>query len=194
MREGVDTYRLRAKPSLGPAKLEFRASYADKSAKIATEISVRPAAAYRTELNVGQLDKGKADVTPLRDMYEPFAKREAAASYTPLVLAQGLSLYLDSFQHMCTEQLVSKGMPALVLGQHPEYGRIKTGDDVKGGDPLRALYGVMHTRQNGEGGFGLWTSTPESVRYVSVYALQFLTEASERGQKRPGEIMSAGHG
>ena len=192
MREGVATYRLRAKPSLGPAKLEFRASYADKSAKIATEISVRPAAAYRTELNVGQLDKGKADVTPLRDMYEPFAKREAAASYTPLVLAQGLSLYLDSFQHMCTEQLVSKGMPALVLGQHPEYGRIKTADDAKGVDPLQALYGVMHTRQNGEGGFGLWTSTPESVRYVSVYALQFLTEASERGQKLPGDMMAAG--
>jgi uncharacterized protein YfaS (alpha-2-macroglobulin family) len=192
MREGVATYRLRAKPSLGPAKLEFRASYGDKSAKIATEISVRPAAAYRTELAVGQLDQGKADVTPLRDMYEPFAKREAAASYTPLVLAQGLSLYLDSFQHMCTEQLVSKGMPALVLGQHPEYGRIKTGDDAKHGDPLQALYGVMHTRQNGEGGFGLWTSTPESVRYVSVYAMQFLIEASDRGQKLPGDMSAAG--
>jgi len=192
MREGVATYRLRAKPSLGPAKLEFSASYADKSAKIATEISVRPAAAYRTELSVGQLDQGKADVTPLRDMYEPFAKREAAASYTPLVLAQGLSLYLDSFQHYCTEQLVSKGMPALVLGQHPEYGRIKSGGDAKGGDPLQALYGVMHTRQNGEGGFGLWTSTPESVRYVSVYAMQFLIEASDRGQKLPGDMLAAG--
>ena len=192
MREGVAMYRLRAKPSLGPAKLEFRASYNDRSAKIVTEISVRPAAAYRTELNVGQLDQGKADVTPLRDMYEPFAKREAAASYTPLVLAQGLSLYLDSFQHMCTEQLVSKGMPALVLGQHPEYGRIKTGDDAKGGDPLQSLYGVMHTRQNGEGGFGLWTSTPDSVRYVSVYAMQFLIEASDRGQKLPGDMLAAG--
>jgi uncharacterized protein YfaS (alpha-2-macroglobulin family) len=192
MREGVATYRLRAKPSLGPAKLEFRATYADKSARIATEISVRPAAAYRTELSVGQLDKGKADVTPLRDMYEPFAKREAAASYTPLVLAQGLSLYLDSFQHMCTEQLVSKGVPALVLGQHPEFGRVKSADAAKGADPLQVLYGVMHTRQNGEGGFGLWTSTPESVRYVSVYAMQFLTEASERGQKLPGDMLAAG--
>jgi uncharacterized protein YfaS (alpha-2-macroglobulin family) len=192
MREGVATYRLRAKPSLGPAKLEFRASYADKSAKIATEISVRPAAAYRTELAVGQLDKGKADVTPLRDMYAPFAKREAAASYTPLVLAQGLSAYLGDFPHRCTEQLISMGVPALVLGQHPEYGRVKTGDDAKGPDPLQALYGVMHTRQNGEGGFGLWTSTPESVRYVSVYAMQFLVEASERGQKLPGDMMAAG--
>ena len=30
---------------------------------------------------------------------------------------------------------------------------------------------------DGEGGFGLWTSTPESVRYISVYAMQFLIEA-----------------
>ena len=51
---------------------------------------------------------------------------------------------------------------------------------------------VMHTRQNGEGGFGVWTSTPESVRYVSVYAMQFLIEASHRGQKLPGDMSAAG--
>ena len=169
MREGVAVFKLRAKPALGPAKLEFRASYNDKSAKIGTEISVRPAAAYRTDLVVGDLDKGSSDIKPLRDMYDAFAKRDIAAAYTPLVLAQGLSAYLADFPHRCTEQLISQGMPALVFGQHPEFGRLKTDESGINGsrpkaDPLQALYGVMHTRQNGEGGFGLWTSTPQPER------------------------------
>ena len=203
MREGVVVFKLRARPVLGPAKLEFRAAYNDKSAKIDTEVSVRPAAAYRTELVVGDLDKGNSDVKPLRDMYDAFAKRDIAAAYTPLVLAQGLSAYLGDFPHRCTEQLISQGMPALVFGQHPEFGRLKTEanktdanktDESKPKtDPLQALYAVMHTRQNGEGGFGLWTSTPESVRYVSVYAMQFLIEAKERGQRLPGDMLDAGN-
>ena len=193
MREGVALFRLRAKPSLGPAKLEFRATYTDKSAKIATEVSVRPAAAYRDDLQVGDVEHGKADITQLRDMYDNFAKRNIAASYTPLVLAQGLSAYLSDFPHRCTEQLVSQGIPVLVLGQHPEFGKVTSDTGTKVHDGLQSLYSVMHTRQNGEGGFGLWTSTPQSERYVSVHAMHFLIEAKERGQKLPGDMLDAGN-
>jgi uncharacterized protein YfaS (alpha-2-macroglobulin family) len=193
MRESVAVFKLRAKPSLGPAKLDFHASYNDKSAKIATEISVRPAAAYRDELRVGDLERGKMDIAELRDMYDAFAKRNIAASYTPLVLAQGLSTYLADFPHHCTEQLVSQGIPVLVLGQHPEFGKVTSDTGAKANDGLRSLYSVMHTRQNGEGGFGLWTSTPQSERYVSVHAMHFLIEAKERGQKLPGDMLEAGN-
>ncbi len=194
MREGVAIFKLLAKPMLGAPTLQFRASYGDKSAKISTEVSLRPAVAYRTDVSVGELDRGKADVTPLRDMYDEFAKREIAASYTPLVLAQGLSAYLADYPHKCTEQLVSQAMPALVFGLHPEYGRIITDAKTKPSvDPMQGVYSVLHSRQNGEGGFGLWTSTPESVRYVSVYAMQFLIEAKERGQKLPGDVLDSGN-
>ncbi len=194
MREGVAVFKLRAKPVLGPAKLEFRASYADKSAMIVREVSIRPAAAYDTVVRIGELDRGKTDIAPLRNLYDAHAKREIAASYTPLVLAQGLSAYLADFPHRCTEQLISQAMPALVFAQHPEFGSITS--DAKtdaSSDPLQALYAVMHTRQNGEGGFGLWTSTPASVPYVSVYAMQFLIEAKERGQRLPGDMLDAGN-
>ncbi|WP_018973277.1 MG2 domain-containing protein [Rudaea cellulosilytica] len=197
-KEGVVVYKLRAKDALGPAKLDFRASYADKSAKIGSEVSVRPAAAYRTDVAVGDMDKGTAEVKPLRNIYDNFAKREIAASYTPLVLAQGLSAYLDDFQHRCTEQLVSQGVPALVFAAHPEYGALKADkgrklDDKAGADKLQGLYAVLHTRQNSEGGFGLWASTPVSERFVSVYAMQFLIEAKERGQRVPGDLIDAGN-
>jgi len=198
MREGVIVYKLRAKEVLGPAKLDFRAAYADKAAKIGTEVSVRPASAYRTDLIAGDLDKGSAEIKPLRDMHDEFAKRDVAASYTPLVLAQGLSAYLADFPHRCTEQLVSQGMPALVFGSHPEYGQIRTGlskaaSDAKSAEALQSLFAVMHSRQNGEGGFGLWTATPVSERYVSVYAMQFLIEAKDRGVRLPGDMLDAGN-
>ena len=198
MREGVVVYKLRAKDVLGPAKLDFKASYADKSAKIGTEVSVRPASAYRTDIAVGDLDKGSADVKPLRDMFDALAKRQISAAYTPLVLAQGLSAFLDDFQHRCTEQLVSQGVPGLVFASHPEYGAVSTdagkkADAKTAADSLQGLYAVLHTRQNSEGGFGLWTSTPVSERFVSVYAMQFLIEAKERGQRVPGDLIEAGN-
>jgi alpha-2-macroglobulin len=192
-REGVASFKLRAKSLLGPARLEFRASSADKSAKIGGEISLRPAVAYRSDVSFGELDHGKIDIAPLRDLYDAFAKRDIAAAYTPLIVAQGLSSYLADFPHRCTEQLISQAMPALVFALHPEFGRIVSDSPAKtAADPLQSLYAALHTRQNGEGGFGAWTSTPESVRYVSVYAMQFLVEAKERGQKLPGDMLEAG--
>ncbi len=198
LREGVIIYKLRAKNVLGAAKLDLKATYADKAAKIGTEVSVRPASAYRTSLFAGELDKGSVDIKPLREMHDAFAKRDIAAAYTPLVLAQGLSAYLADFPYRCTEQLVSQGMPALVFGAHPEYGQIKTGvtkaaSDAASANALQALFAVMHTRQNSEGGFGLWTATPTSERYVSVYAMQFLIEAKERGIRLPGDMLDAGN-
>jgi len=193
MREGVVVYKRRAKPVLGPAKLQFIASYNDKSAKIGSEVSVRPASAYRPDVQVGELEQGKKEITPLRPMHDEFAKRDAAAAYSPLVLAQGLSAYLEDFPHRCTEQLVSQGIPALVFLSHPEYGRVATDGKVSAKDPMQGLYAVMHTRQNGEGGFGLWTSTPVSERYVSDHAMLLLVEAKERGQKLPGDMLDAGN-
>lgn len=194
MREGVAVFKLRAKPVLGPATLTFHATYQDKAAKIGTEVSVRPASAYRTDVIAGDFDKGAADIKPLRDMYDAFAKREIAASYTPLVLAQGLSTYLADFPHRCTEQLVSQGFPALVFASHPEYGAVKTdGGSKTKADPLQPLYAVLHSRQNTEGGFGLWTSTPQSERFISVYSMLFLIEAKERGQRVPADMLEAGN-
>jgi len=196
MKEGVVVYKLRAKDALGPAKLDFKATYNDKFAKIGTEVSVRPASAYRNDLVVGDLDKGSAEVKDLRQVFDAFAKRNISASYTPLVLAQGLSAYLADFPHRCTEQLISQGVPSLVFAAHPEYGSLNldaNGKPVKpASDPLQGLFAVMHSRQNNEGGFGLWTSTPQSHRFASVYAMQFLIEAKERGQRLPGDMLDSG--
>ncbi len=195
LREGVVLYRLRAKDEPGAVTLSFSAKHDDKSARLGVDTSVRPAAPYRTEIAVGYLDQGSAEIQPLRTMFDDYAKREAAISYVPLVLAQGLASYLGDFPHRCTEQLVSQAMPALVLAKRPEFGSVIDSDNKsKTSNPIADLLGVLRSRQNGEGGFGLWTSTPQSDRYVSVYAMHLLLEAKERGWNVPADMMDSGNG
>ena len=45
-------------------------------------------------------------------------------STLPLAWGQGLSVYLDHYEYSCTEQLVSKGVAALVLTSRPEFGTV----------------------------------------------------------------------
>ena len=92
----VAVFRLRAKPALGPAKLTFHAAYSDKSAKIRTEVSVRPSSAYRDDLVVGELDKVGGYQTAARDVRRVRRHAMSAHRTSPLVLAQGLSAYLPT--------------------------------------------------------------------------------------------------
>jgi len=190
LREGVALFRLRAKGEPGVAKLVFSASSADKSAKQSVEVSVRPAVPYRTEVAIGSVRNSTAEIKPLRAMFDAHAKRDAAISFAPLVLARGLSAYLADFPYKCTEQLLSQGMPALVFDAHPEYGAAVRGENAA--SPAAAfaqLLAVLRSRQNAEGGFGLWMATAQAERYVSAYAVQYLLEAKERGKVIPAEML-----
>lgn len=126
LREGVTSFRVRAKDELGSGNLIFTASLAKKSAKIATDMSVRPAQPYFVQLAAGTLHNGSTDVPVTRNLYSHYRKLEAGISYVPLALAHGLVSYLGNFSYSCTEQLVSMGMPALILSERPEFGYVKS--------------------------------------------------------------------
>ncbi|KRE89129.1 alpha-2-macroglobulin [Frateuria sp. Soil773] len=198
MREGVALFRVKATDKLGSANLTFTAGYGDKSAKQSVDLSVRPASTWRTVVHVGRVAaNGKGDVAGLRTMYDAYAKRDAAISSLPLVLAQGLTAYLVDFPHYCTEQVLSRAMPALVFGQRPEFRRVLKSSDQTGGaseaDALAGLYDVLHTRQNGQGGFGLWTATPDANAFLTDYAMHFMLEARDRGLGVPRDMFDAGN-
>jgi alpha-2-macroglobulin len=196
MKEGVALFRVRATDKLGSGNLTFVASYGDKSARQSVDLSVRPASAYRTQVDVGRIDAhGRGDVPGLRSMYEAYAKRDAALSSVPLVLAQGLTAYLVDFPHYCTEQVISSAMPSLILGKRPEFGKVirqaAAEGDVLPADPVASLFDTLHSRQNGQGGFGLWTATPDTQPFVSNYAVHYMLEARERGVAVPQDMLDA---
>ena len=187
MRETVASYRLRVKDAnratLGSATLEFTASLGAKAASAITsattrklDVSVRPATPLMTTLALGSFT-GSKEVATARDLVPEFRKQEVAISVLPLALAPGLMSYLDSFEHACTEQLVSRALPALVLARRPEFASDRPAQNAA--KILDGTLRVLRTRQNAQGGFGLWNASVQADEFASVYAVQLMLEARE---------------
>jgi uncharacterized protein YfaS (alpha-2-macroglobulin family) len=181
MREAVATYRLRVKDAQaavpGSATVEFSAAWQGKGAVRRMDISVRPATPLATTVALGSFS-GSTEVATPRDLIAEFRRQEVALSVLPLALAPGLVAYLDQFPHQCTEQLTSRALPALVLLRRPELSPGRTPAQLT--QALRQAVGVLRTRQNGEGGFGLWTASVQADEFASVHATQLLLELREQ--------------
>jgi len=189
LREGVTSFRVRVKDELGSGNLTFTANIGKKSAKLGTDVSVRPAQPYFVQLTTGTVRNGTTEAPVARNLYPHYRKLEASISYVPLTLAHGLVTYLGNFAYSCTEQLVSMGMPALVLGERPEFGYVKSKEHRS----LEDVIAVLRSRQNGEGAFGLWAANGHVADYASVYAMHFLIEARERGRIVPPDMLVSGN-
>jgi uncharacterized protein YfaS (alpha-2-macroglobulin family) len=185
--EAAGEFRFRANAVLGPADLRFTARRGGQEARIEESVSVRPAVPYRTQLTLGRFDGGSADVPLTRDLYPEKRKVDAAVSAVPLVWGPALIAWLDNYPYTCTEQLVSKGMGALLLASRPEFGTVRR----RNGWTLANTYAVLESRQNDSGGFGLWASSAETAEFPSVHAAHFLIEAKDRGQKVPPAVLAS---
>lgn len=184
--EGVAEFRLRADAALGSAPVTFVATRGAANAQLEEALSVRPASPYRTHLTLGRVDGASAAAPLTRTMYSERRSVEAAVSLLPLVWGEGLTTYLANYQYSCTEQLVSQGVSALVLLSRPEFGRVRNATDR----PLEPTFATLRSRANNSGGFGLWTSTPDTANFPTVYAAHFLVEARDRKQAVPADVLS----
>ncbi len=191
-REQSTRYKIKANDVLGSGRFTFIVSHEGKEgvkkSRYRVDLSVRPAVPYMTKVTGGYLQDDNVDVVVDRDMYPHFSKREVTASPVPLGMARGLVNYLGNYPYLCTEQLVSRTFPAIVLRDRPEFS-YKTGDVEKS---LQQIIRVLRGRQNSEGAFGFWSANSHVSNYQSVYALHFLTEAKERGYPVPRDLLKKG--
>lgn len=202
MHEGVVTFRVRATQTLGSGALSFTASYGEKSASQRIDISVRPASAYRTQIDIARVPPGGMKVIAgLRNLYAPYSHRDASFSTVPLVLAQGLTSWLVNYDNYCSEQIISASMPRLVSDKWsaiPAFARaLEPGLDrgqPDGADALAGQIDALRSRQNARGGFGVWSATPDPDPFISAYAVHFLLEARDRGASVPNEMIGEGNG
>jgi len=199
MREGVAMFRVKATDRLGSGNLTFGAAYGGKTAKQGVDLSVRPAAAYRTQVDVGRVDAGKqVDLDGLRAMYDAYASRDTAFSTLPIVLAQGITSYLVNYENYCSEQLVSSAMPRVVMAKWPVvpvFARAlqPAHRKVDNQAQIAQVIDTLRSRQNSQGGFGVWTATPDADPFVSAYTMNFLLEARDRGIPVPRGMIDAGN-
>ena len=187
-REGAVTFRLRARDQLGNADLVFTSRLGTRSGRMTASLSVRPSVPYRTALTVGSVRQGSASATVDRDLFPELRTVRAGMSVLPLGLAHGLVTYLEKYPYGCTEQLVSQGVPAMVLARRPEFGI----NPAQAGATFDKVLDMLRSRQNEEGAYGLWAANAHVDDYVSVYAQHFLIEAKERGYPVPPEVLAQG--
>jgi hypothetical protein len=200
MHEGVVTFRVRATGALGSGGLIFATSYGGKTATQRIDVSVRPASAYRTQLGFGRVNANSTKrVSALRHMYEPYRVRNAIIANTPMVLSEGLTSFLVNYDNYCSEQIVSASIPRLLArnwsGLPVVIGALQPprGAKVSNADALSAQIEGIRSRQNAQGGFGLWSATPDSEPFVSAYAMHFLLEARDRDVAVPKDTIDAGN-
>ncbi|HEU4531984.1 MAG TPA: hypothetical protein VFR59_12400, partial [Steroidobacteraceae bacterium] len=188
--ESSARFRLRTLTKLGPAKLRFTASSGEASARRTIGLSVRPATPFMTTTAAGSLRKSSLDVPIERSMYPEHRTLEASLSLLPLAIGHGLVVYLDNYPYLCTEQLVSRAVPALVLAERPEFGALQ----ARGGATIEDLMSELRQRQNDAGAFKLWPGGNQVAEFPSLYAQHFLLEALEMRRSVPDDVVHAANG
>ncbi|MBK7861058.1 MAG: alpha-2-macroglobulin family protein [Archangiaceae bacterium] len=183
-REAVASFEVRATDALGEAQARFLVSGAKQEGVRTATLSVRPPSAYRVVSQVGAVKGGVREVKVQRRLYDPLSTRELTVSLLPLGIGAGLVDYLESYPHLCSEQLSSRAAPALVFMKRPEFGYPQ--DRAKAA--WERAFSILRQRQNEEGQFGYWAANSFVSDPLDVYIALMLTEAKERGAPAPADV------
>jgi alpha-2-macroglobulin len=179
--EATAEFTMKANRVLGSGDLQFTAVSGDKQGKALESVSVRPASPLATTITVGRFDNKQQVVGLKRSLFAEHRNVTAGISASPLVWSEGLDSYLESYAYSCTEQLVSKGMPAIILASHQ--------DATKRDASFNKVIQTLRERQNGDGSFGLWSANLQVEPWASVYATHYLLEAQARGYAVPADML-----
>jgi len=168
------TFKLRAKDSLGEGTVTFTAQYGKKFQKRSATLSIRPAQSFTTTLKVDyKKDIGVIKVD--RTLYKELASKSLSASNSPFVLATGMTDYLSTYPHGCTEQIISQTFPWIALSSSTAFEHKKN----QATQNAQGVISMLQTRQLGDGGFALWPGSSYVNTFASVYALHFITELKD---------------
>lgn len=173
-------FKIKTGNQTGKVTVNLTAEGDGKQTKETIEIEVRnpnPTVTLRT----GQwVESGKSVTIPytLQNASAENSHIQLEVSRIPSVDITRRFDYLYNYQHHCTEQLTSKALPLLFVGQFKamdsqEAEKIKA--NIQEG--IRQIYG----RQLPNGGFVYWPGNAVADEWISSYAGMFLVLAQEKG-------------
>lgn len=186
--DSVVKFRIKAlNRNLGSGDLIFSVNYNQSVTSNTTHVLLRPASTYRTQVNMNKIDAGKSETfSDLRSVYPNNALRYASFSNLPMVIIQGLGTYLMDYEHLCSEQIVSRAFALLTIQNKPELKAIFAQTDAKQlktlSTSLDQTITTLQERQNSAGAFGLWRATPNADNFVTSYVTFFLQNAADQGK------------
>ncbi len=190
--EGHDAsahWLLRAKDKLGNADITITAESNGTKSSLASHLSIRPPVPYLTTLTTGYFKDGEKRIEITRKLYPEYRKVSALVSPLPQGLMRGLGEYLEHYEYGCTEQLVSKAFPTLILNESMQQGLPRAEVAKK----IEQITDVAASRQNDDGAFGLWCAVSDlHFDLPSAHIMHFLTEAKDQGYDIPDDLISRG--
>ena len=149
-------------------------------------IGVRAAYLPDTQRLMGYLaagDKTLLDTHSLRKVLPSTAQSSLSFSTSPDLNVPGLLKELDLYPYGCLEQVTSRAFPLLdleALQQKWQY-QSKVPVDKR----LAKAVKLILQKQQSAGGFGLWDAQSNTELWLSMYAIDFLSEARSRGVHVP---------
>jgi len=180
--------RVKVLNKLGAASISFTASNGENFSRRTATLSVRPPVPLVSTFKSGLSESGQETFDVPRTLYPSLANNNITASQSPLALVDGLITYLDTFPHMCTEQVVSGVFPILNYLEHPTYmGNIATKYER-----LNNLINTLRKRQLPNGSYMLWPASDYESTYASLYVMHFLLDAKEKGVAIPNDMWRKG--
>ncbi len=190
--EGRADFEIQATGKLGSGTVTITASspaMVDSEIIITATASVRPATAYDTVITTGVSSRNDVSITKFsRDMYPELASRSVTASHNPLLIARGLTQYLEKYPHGCTEQITSQSFPTLYIKNTP----LMTEKEAQ--ESFRRTLTILRARQLDNGGFMLWPGGWSNAHsFSSVYAMHYLADAKAHGYHVPADMIDKGN-
>ena len=189
-KEATVHFKLKAKSLLGSASIDFKASSGDKTGRMSSTLSVRPATPLMTYISSGKSQEAQKTLDIIQTFYPEYRNVNATLSTSPMILVFGLQRYLDNYPYGCTEQLTSKVMPLLAMNSQTGFAS-ETKEIAK---KINATVLMLSQRQMSTGGFSYWPGLADnqSNDFASVYAMHFLTEARAQGFDVPNDMFFNG--
>lgn len=201
-RSAVASFSLQAGAILGNQNLKW--SIKSKAGKEATRhmaVAIRPAQPFRTIIQSGQL-KEKENVLTLKEkMYPDFRENTFALSSMPTAFIPGLRRYIEHFPYGCTEQVVSKAIPTVLLSNEPDFSHNNALEGVPQRSPVDKAVQILQGRQMNDGSFSYWDiavgendeggDEDESASYamLQAYIAHFLILMRNEGYSYPPQLI-----
>lgn len=158
-------------------------------------IGVRPAYSATTQYYSMAINSGESWSLPegsLVDMIDNTVEGKLIVSnQPPLNIAQYIK-ELFAYPYGCLEQTISGLMPSLYANQDQLAALgIKTESDKERREKVQLGISRILSMQRNNGSFGLWSKDSAEEYWLTVYATDFLIQASERGYNVNNKALDA---
>lgn len=167
-------------PRPGQASVRFEVSSAGERDLVAQPLPIALPMSAEVAASYGQTTAAQTErLGELRAARDDVGGLSIALSSTALVGIDQTALELIEYPYGCTEQLSSRILPLVALGDLTRALGFSLPADAR--KRAEVAVGEVLARQQGDGGFAMWPESETSTEWVSAYAALALSRAARAG-------------